>query len=306
MQIIEDVLKTDKTYDNVVLTVGSFDGVHLGHQHILKDVVERAKEISGTPALLTMQPHPREYFAPDNAPNLLTSFDKKLSLLEEAGIEVVYVLPFDADTADIEPEVFIEMVLRDHCHASALIVGYDCRFGRKARGDFAMLQAFAAEMNFDVKEIAPVIVESERVSSTLIRERILQGDLETVELLLGRKYSVAGKVERGRGIGKTIGFPTANVRPYHTAIPAQGVYIAESVIDGKAYPSAVNIGIAPTIRNEDITIEAHLLDFDRDINGSEIEVLFHKRVRPEKKFSGKEALIEQIGRDVEAVRAYFG
>ncbi len=306
MQIIEDVLKTDKNYDNVVLTVGSFDGVHLGHQHILKDVVERAKEISGTPALLTMQPHPREYFAPDNAPNLLTSFDKKLSLLEEAGIEVLYVLPFDADTADIEPEVFIEMVLRDHCHASALIVGYDCRFGRKARGDFAMLQAFAAEMNFDVKEIAPVIVESERVSSTLIRERILQGDLETVELLLGRKYSVAGKVERGRGIGKTIGFPTANVRPYHTAIPAQGVYIAESVIDGDAYPSAVNIGIAPTIRNEDITIEAHLLDFDRDINGSEIEVLFHKRVRPEKKFPGKEALIEQIGRDVEAVRAYFG
>ncbi len=306
MQIIEDVLKTDKNYDNVVLTVGSFDGVHLGHQHILKDVVERAKEISGTAALLTMQPHPREYFAPDNAPNLLTSFDKKLSLLEEAGIEVLYVLPFDADTADIEPEVFIEMVLRDHCHASALIVGYDCRFGRKARGDFAMLQAFAAEMNFDVKEIAPVIVESERVSSTLIRERILQGDLETVELLLGRKYSVAGKVERGRGIGKTIGFPTANVRPYHTAIPAQGVYIAESVIDGDAYPSAVNIGIAPTIRNEDITIEAHLLDFDRDINGSEIEVLFHKRVRPEKKFPGKEALIEQIGRDVEAVRAYFG
>ncbi len=306
MQIIEDVLKTDKNYDNVVLTVGSFDGVHLGHQHILKDVVERAKEISGTAALLTMQPHPREYFAPDNAPNLLTSFDKKLSLLEEAGIEVLYVLPFDADTADIEPEVFIEMVLRDHCHASALIVGYDCRFGRKARGDFAMLQAFAAEMNFDVKEIAPVIVESERVSSTLIRERILQGDLETVELLLGRKYSVAGKVERGRGIGKTIGFPTANVRPYHTAIPAQGVYIAESVIDGDAYPSAVNIGIAPTIRNEDITIEAHLLDFDRDLNGSEIEVLFHKRVRPEKKFPGKEALIEQIGRDVEAVRAYFG
>ncbi|MFP6596256.1 MAG: riboflavin kinase [Candidatus Hydrogenedentota bacterium] len=140
----------------------------------------------------------------------------------------------------------------------------------------------------------------------MIRERILQGDLETVELLLGRKYSVAGKVERGRGIGKTIGFPTANVRPYHTAIPAQGVYIAESVIDGDAYPSAVNIGIAPTIRNEDITIEAHLLDFDRDINGSEIEVLFHKRVRPEKKFPGKEALIEQIGRDVEAVRAYFG
>lgn len=306
MQIVDDVLNSDTVFPNVVLTVGSFDGVHRGHQHILRDVVERTKEIGGTPALLTMQPHPREYFSPDSAPNLLTSFEKKIALLEEAGIEVVFVLPFNEKTADIEPEVFIETVLRDHCHAVSLIVGYDCRFGRRARGDFAMLQAFAPDMGYDVKEIAPVIVESERVSSTLIRERILQGDLDAVEQLLGRKYSVVGKVESGRGIGKTIGFPTANVRPYHTAIPAHGVYIAQSIIDGEAYPSAVNIGIAPTIRNEDITIEAHLLDYDRDISGSEIEILFHKRVRPEKKFSGKEALIEQIGRDVEAVRAYFG
>ncbi len=306
MQIIENVLETEKQFPNVVLTVGSFDGVHVGHQHILSDVVERAKAIGGTPALLTMHPHPREYFAPGNAPNLLTSFEKKLALLEEAGIEVLYVLPFNAETADIEPEAFIENVLRDHCHAVSLIVGHDCRFGQKARGDFEMLQAYASKMGFDVKEIAPVIVEAERVSSTLIRERILQGDLDTVEHLLGRKYSIVGKVKSGRGIGKTIGFPTANVHPYHTAIPAQGVYIAESIVDGKAYPSAVNIGIAPTIRNEDITIEAHLLDYDRDIAGSEIEVLFHKRLRTEKKFSGKEALIEQIGLDVEAVRAYFG
>ena len=305
MQIIDDVLETDKTFPNVVLTVGSFDGIHLGHQHILNDVVERAKAIDGTPALLTMHPHPREYFAPDNAPNLLTSFEKKLALLKDIGIEVVYVLPFNAETSDIEPEAFIETVLRDHCHAVSLIVGHDCRFGQKARGNFEMLQAFAPDMGFDVKEIAPVIVEAERVSSTLIRERILQGDLETVEHLLGRKYSIVGRVEQGRGIGKTIGFPTANVRPYHTAIPAQGVYIAESIIDGKAYPSAVNIGIAPTIRNEDITIEAHVLDYEQNICGSEIEIVFHKRLRPEKKFSGKEALIEQIAVDVEAVRAYF-
>lgn len=305
MQVIENILDFEETFPNVVLTVGSFDGVHLGHQYILNDVVKRAKDINGTPALLTMQPHPREYFAPDNAPNLLTSFDKKIDLLSEAGIEVLYILPFNAETADIEPEIFIENVLRDHCHAVSLIVGHDCHFGQKARGNFEMLQSFAPDMGFDVKEIAPVTVESERVSSTLIRERILQGDLETVEKLLGRKYSVVGKVKPGRGIGKTIGFPTANVHPYHTAIPAQGVYIAESIIDGENYPSAVNIGIAPTIRNEDITIEAHVLDFDRDINGCEIEVLFHKRLRPEKKFSGKEALIEQIRIDVEAVRAYF-
>ena len=305
MKIIDDVLNTNEVFPNVVLTVGSFDGVHRGHQHILDDVVERAKAIHGTPALLTMQPHPREFFAPDNAPNLLTSFEKKLQLLEENGIEVLYILPFNAETADIEPEAFIETVLRDHCHTTSLIVGYDCRFGSKAKGDFTMLQAFAPEMGYDVKEISPVIVGSERVSSTLIRERILQGDLDTVEKLLGRKYSISGKVESGRGIGKTIGFPTANVRPYHTAIPAQGVYIAEAILDEVAHSSAVNIGIAPTIKNDDITIEAHLLDFDQDICGSEIEILFHRRIRPEKKFSGKDALIEQIAVDVAEARSYF-
>ena len=306
MQIIENVLNTKEEFPNVVLTVGSFDGVHKGHQTILRDVVDCAKAINGTPAILTMMPHPREFFAPDNAPNLLTSFDKKRELLEEAGIEVLYILPFNQKTSEMEPEEFIETVLRDHCRVVSLIVGYGCRFGRMARGDIPMLLAFGPDMGFDVKEVEPVIVESERVSSTLIRERILQGDLETVEKLLGRKFSVVGKVEHGRGIGRTIGFPTANVKPYHSAIPAQGVYIAESILNGQAYPSAVNIGIAPTIRNEDITIEAHLLDFDEDISDSEIEIILHKRVRPEKKFFGKEALIEQIALDVKAVRTYFG
>ena len=143
------------------------------------------------------------------------------------------------------------------------------------------------------------------MSSTLIRERILLGDLPSVKTLLGRPYSISGKVTSGRGIGKTIGFPTANIHPYHTAIPAQGVYIAESIVEGKRYPSAVNIGIAPTIRNEDITIETHILDFDENIHGKDIEIQFLKRLRPEKKFPNKEALIEQIKVDVEAVRTFF-
>lgn len=305
MQIIQNVLATEIEFPNVVMTLGSFDGVHRGHQFILNEIIQEAKSIGGTSALLTIDPHPREFFAPDNAPNLLTSLDKKLSLLEATGIEAVYILPFNAETAEMEPERFITEVLRDRCKVSSLIVGYDCRFGRKARGNYTMLQDMAPDMGFSVREISPVIVESERVSSTLIRERILLGDLARVEKLLGRKYSVVGQVKKGRGIGKTIGFPTANVHPYHTAIPAQGVYIAESIIQGKAYPSAVNIGIAPTIRNEDITIEAHVLDYSEDIRGAEIEIQFHKRLRPEKKFSGKEALIEQIGVDVNAVRAYF-
>lgn len=306
MEIIEDVTKSDKNFPNVVLTVGSFDGIHMGHRYILEDVVRKAKALGGTPAMLTMRPHPREYFSPHNAPNLLCDFDKKIELLDDLGIEVVYVLPFNAATAAIPAETFVEDLLRDKCHVKSLVVGHDCRFGKGAKGTFMLLKDMGPEMGFDVEEIAPITVDSERVSSTLIRERILQGDLATVEKLLGRKYSVSGIVESGRGIGSTIGFPTANIHPYHTAIPAQGVYIAEAILDGEAYPAAVNIGIAPTIRNEDITIEAHLLDFDEDIRGKEIEILFHGRVRPERKFPNKEALIEQIARDVQTVRDYFG
>lgn len=305
MQIIENVHTTDKVFPNVVLTVGSFDGVHQGHRRIIQQLVERARELNGTPALLTMRPHPREFFSPDNLPNLLTSYDKKMALLDEAGIEVVFVMPFNAKTAVIDPYTFVEEILHTRCHARSLIVGHDCRFGKEAQGNFTLLESLAPQFGFEVREIAPVLIDGERVSSTLIRERILVGDLPAAETLLGRPYSISGKVAPGRGIGKTIGFPTANIHPYHTAIPAQGVYIAESIVAGKRYPSAVNIGIAPTIRNEDFTIESHILDFSDDIHGAEIEVLFHKRLRQEQKFPDKEALIHQIERDVDEVRSFF-
>ncbi len=305
MDIIEDIRQSDTNYPNVVMTVGSFDGIHLGHRSILDRVVSKAREASGTPAVLTMRPHPREFFAPEHAPNLLTSFGKKCQLIEEAGIEVLYVLPFDKDTAGMEPKVFVERILSGHCHATAIVVGHDCRFGKGAKGDFAYLEKVGPEYGFSVEEVPPLIVEAELVSSTLVRERVIQGDMPSVETLLGRKYSVVGEVQSGRGIGVTLGFPTANIKPDHNAVPAQGVYIAEALVAGQRVPSAVNIGIAPTIRQEDLTIEAHLLDFSDDITGCEIEIVFHRRIRPEKKFSGREELMEQINRDVEAVRAHF-
>ncbi len=306
MDIIEDIRHSDTNYPNVVMTVGSFDGIHLGHRCILDRVVSKAREIGGTSAILTMQPHPREYFAPEHAPNLLTSFKKKQQLIEEAGVGVMYILPFDRDTANMEPQAFVEEILSGHCHAKAVIVGHDCRFGKGAKGDFEFLEKVGAEFGFSVEEVPPLIVESERVSSTLVRERIIQGDLDGAETLLGRKYSVMGEVQSGRGIGATIGFPTANIKPDHSAVPAQGVYIAEAVVDGRCLPAAVNIGIAPTIRQEDLTIEAHLLDFSENITGSEIEIIFHRRIRPEMKFSSRDELVEQIARDVETVRAHFG
>jgi len=305
MDTVQDIRAAATNYANVVLTVGSFDGIHLGHRLILDRVTTIARQSEGTPAVLTMKPHPREFFSPQHAPNLLTSDAKKAALLRDIGIRVLYMLPFDRRTADTEPEEFIGRWLVGHCRAKTIVVGHDCRFGKGARGDIAMLRAMGDTFGYTIEEVPPLIVGAERVSSTLVRERVLQGDLAEVEKLLGRKYSITGVVVRGRGIGVTLGFPTANVKPHHSAVPAQGVYIAEAIVDGKPHAAAVNIGIAPTIRHEDLTIEAHLLDFSGELPGKEIEVMFHRRVRPEKKFRNREELQDQIHRDIASVREYF-
>jgi len=305
MDTVPDIRAGVSKYRDVVLTVGSFDGIHRGHRLIIDRVTAIARERGGTPAVLTMKPHPREFFSPENAPNLLTSDAKKAQLLAEAGVKVLFVLPFDRRTADMEPEQFIEVLLRSHCDARTIVVGHDCRFGKGARGDVTMLRALGGKLGYAVEEVPPLILGAERVSSTLVRERILQGDLAGAQVLLGRAYSLTGVVVRGRGIGITLGFPTANVRPHHSAVPAQGVYIAEALVDGVRHPSAVNIGIAPTIRQEDLTIEAHLLDFSGDLVGKDIEIVFLERLRSEKKFRGREELQEQIARDIESARAHF-
>ncbi|MFP4191800.1 MAG: bifunctional riboflavin kinase/FAD synthetase [Candidatus Hydrogenedentota bacterium] len=305
MRVVEDVRRLDNALPGVVLTVGSFDGVHLGHQRILEQVRHHARQRGVTAAVLTMRPHPREFFSPSHAPNLLTSDAKKLALLEEAGMDAVFFLPFNAETARITREEFVEQILVERCGVEHLVVGHDFRFGYQAGGDYAFLTEAAARYGFEVTEAEPVLLEGERVSSTLIREQILQGDLEKAAQLLGRRYAVLGEVVSGRSIGQTIGYPTANIQPYHSAVPAQGVYAAEAHLNGRTHIAAVNIGIAPTIRHAEAAIEAFLLDFDRNIQGEEIELVFHHRLRPERKFPNREALVQQIGRDVEAIRAYF-
>lgn len=305
MKVIDKVQTECPEFSGVVLTVGSFDGVHLGHRRILDDVFKIAGETEGTPAVLTMYPHPREILAPDHAPNLLTSQEKKLQLFDELGVEIVYVLNFDAAIAALEPEQFVEEIVVGRCKATALVVGHDCAFGKGARGNFELLKALAPKYGYTVEQVPPLIIDAERVSSTLIRERVLLGDLDRVESLLGRKYSIVGEVVKGRGKGAQLGFPTANIEPSHSAVPAHGVYIAQAELNGNTYAAAVNIGIAPTIRHDDVTIEAHLLDFSGDIVGDGIEIVFHERVRPEKKFPSLDALCAQIDSDVERVRKYF-
>jgi riboflavin kinase/FMN adenylyltransferase len=235
----------------------------------------------------------------------LTHGAKKLELFEEAGISAMFVLRFNAEVAALEPEEFVSEIIVDRCHAKAVVAGHDFRFGRNARGNFELLSALAPKHGFAVEQVPPLLMDGERVSSTLIRERLLLGDLVKAEAFLGRPYSLVGKVVPGRHIGSTIGFPTANIQPHHSAIPAQGVYVCEAKLGDTKYPAAVNIGVAPTIRNEDLTIEAFLLDFSGDIEGMEIELVFRQRLRSEIKFPTVHDLVAQIHRDVEATRAYF-
>lgn len=305
MHIIEDVRTTAQQFPRVVLTIGCFDGVHLGHQQILDTLLDEAQASNGTPAVMTLEPHPRQYFFPDNAPNLLTDTAVKQRLLEEYGIQVLYTLPFDHDTAVMSPQQFVASILVKRCNVVKVIVGHDFAFGHNARGDYDYLLMAAQQHGFSIRQIPPLIIGSQRVSSTLIRERVIQGEVENVEQYLGRKFSLTGRVIPGQGIGRILGFPTANLDVGLCAVPAHGVYAAEAVVQGKRYVAAVNIGIAPTIRDAHPLVEAHLLDFSGELNADTMEIVFHKHLRPEKKFSSRDALSAAIAADVQYIRDYF-
>lgn len=305
MKIVTDTRSLSDTFTNTVLTIGSFDGVHLGHRRILDEVIERARQTGGSPAVLTLDPHPRQYFAPEHAPPILTTMEKKAELLDASGVEILFILPFDSAVATQEPVAFVDEILIGKCGAQSLVIGHDFRFGKGAAGDYELLVELAPDRGFTVTQAPALLIDGERVSSTSIRELLLLGDLEGVTKFLGRRYSIVGEVERGRGIGTELGFPTANIKPHHNATPAQGVYMGEAIVGGIRRPAAINIGFAPTIPHDEMTIEAFILDFDENVRGECIELEFLERLRGEVRFASKEALIEQIGKDVARVREHF-
>jgi riboflavin kinase / FMN adenylyltransferase len=305
MIIVRDTRTHTDRFENLVVTIGSFDGVHLGHRRILDEVIARAKQINGQAAVLTLDPHPRQFFSPQHAPPILTTLEKKAELLEAAGVDVLFILRFDGAVASLPPVEFVDEILLKKCGASALVVGHDFRFGHAAAGDFELLNELAQLRGFTVSQAPALLIDGERVSSTSIRELLLLGDLEAVTRFLGRPYSIVGEVEHGRGIGTELGFPTANITPHHNATPAQGVYAGEAIVGDVRKPAAINIGFAPTIPHDEMTIEAFLLDFDADVRGQRIEITFLERLRGELKFESRDALVEQIGLDVERVRAIF-
>lgn len=305
MRIIENVWDWHDTFPKLILTVGSFDGVHLGHRRVLSMVAESARKLGGTSGLMTFRPHPREFFAPASPPNLLTPDAKKFTLIDEAGVDVLLVLPFEARVANMDRREFVTEIIQARCGAVQVVVGHDFRFGREALGDYHYLKRMGPPLGFDVIQAPPLYIEGERVSSTAIRESLLQGDLDKARIFLGRPYSIVGEVIQGRGVGHQLGFPTANIAPYHTAVPAHGVYAAQVKFGNQTLPAAVNIGIGPTVRQEVMLIEAHVLDFSGNLHGRQMEVVFYKRLRPERRFATRRELSAAIDEDVAAVRNWF-
>jgi riboflavin kinase/FMN adenylyltransferase len=295
------------TPGSTVLTIGNFDGVHLGHRALLEKLSRTARAAGLPAAVLTFEPHPREFFDPGNAPARLTTLREKLELLAEYGVDIVTVARFDAAFAALDADAFIERVLIGSQQLRHLIIGDDFRFGKKRVGDFALLERTGAERGFRVEAMDSVVVEGERVASSGVREALAGGDMERAARLLGRPYAIDGRVVHGDKRGRQLGFPTANIRIKHNPLPMSGVFAVEvSDYCGPPRPGVANLGIRPTVNGVRPLLEVHLFDFARDIYGAHLNVRFVHKLREEMKFSGLDALRAQIERDAAEARRCFG
>lgn len=289
------------------VTIGNFDGVHLGHRAMLRRLVEAAGQRGLVPCAVTFEPHPREFFAPDKAPARLSSLREKLQMLGECGIAHVHICPFNQAFSQLPAETFIERTLVAGLQARYLLIGDDFRFGARRSGDFALLQARGAQDGFEVAAMDSVTLDQLRISSTAVREALAAGDLELAGRLLGRPYSISGRVVGGDKLGRDIGFPTANIQLKHNRPPLTGIFVVQ--VRGLAdapLPGVASLGVRPTVKeNGRPVLEVHLLDFDRSIYGRHVCVDFLARLRDEEKYPDLPTLIHQIGRDVENARQYF-
>ena len=290
-----------------VLAIGNFDGLHLGHRALLERLTATARQHGLPSAVMTFEPHPRELFTPEQAPARLTSLREKLALLESCGIDEVYMLHFSRKLASLTADEFVERILVRGLGVRHLIIGDDFRFGKGRVGDFALLQQAGREQRFVVEAMHTVDFGGLRVSSSAVRDALASGDIERAEGLLGRAFVIAGRVMDGKKLGRTIGFPTANIQVRRKRLPLSGVFaVTVSGVAAQPLAGAANIGVRPTVAEGlKPVLEVHLLDFDRDIYGTHVDVNFMHKLRDEAKFDSLDALKAQIARDVADVRTYF-
>jgi len=303
------VYSNPDTYNgaDTVITIGMFDGVHEGHKQLLSHVIDVSNEISASSTVVTFWPHPRLVLSQEEA-NLqfITTLDEKTKLISQIGVQQIILLPFTPNLASLSAEEFISDVLIEKLKMKHLVVGFNHRFGKDRLADYEAYKKLAQKYGFGISKVAAVESDNAEISSTVVRQLLNEGEIEKANRILGYAYSIFGTVAGGQQLGRKIGFPTANVSPneHYKLIPAKGVYACMVKVMGKDYGGMLNIGVRPTVSNQEdkLTIEVHILDFNQQIYSEEILVTFIKKVREEQKFSGLDALIDQIKQDEIQIR----
>jgi riboflavin kinase/FMN adenylyltransferase len=289
----------------VVVTLGNFDGLHLGHRAIVERVCERAEALRGLSAAVTFHPHPLRVVAPDRAPELMLTVEQKLELFEEMGVDAAVVLPFDRSMASMPAEEFVERVLVRGLGVREIYVGPDFRFGKGRSGDVALLRRLGERFGFTAETIGPILADDERISASRIRELLSEGKLRRANTLLGRPFTLIGTVVHGEQRGRELLVPTANLAPENQFLPARGVYFSRTRWEFGETFGLTNIGVRPTFGYEQTTIETYLPGFEGDLYGERIRLELHERHRDERKFPDPQALKAQIEQDIAAFRAWL-
>jgi riboflavin kinase/FMN adenylyltransferase len=308
MQVFRTFEELAKHSQRVCLAIGVFDGVHLGHQRVIGQARDDARAVDGTSVVLTFDPHPLRVLQPDKAPLLLTSTEHKRALIAKLGVEACLLLTFDKPFSLTPPEQFIDAVARQTNQLQEICIGTRFRFGHNRAGDVRLMEALAPQYGFVAKEIKSVMLGEEMISSTAVRQHVLNARLERAAAMLGRPFSILGTVESGDHRGRELGFPTANLNPHNEVLPPDGVYTVRVVVGEEQFGGVVNIGMRPTFAGvlPRRVLEVHILDFARELYGQDVEVLFLSKLRDEQKFASAEALKTQIAADICEARKVLG
>jgi riboflavin kinase/FMN adenylyltransferase len=305
MIVFEGLGTVTKPFTSSTVAIGAFDGIHAGHQAIIRSAVSDAQKHNRTTVVFTFDRHPAEILRPERAPEYLTTPAQRTQLIKDLGADVLVIARFDLALAHLSPTLFVRTILKDLLGAESIVVGSDFRFGQDRAGDVQFLQGVSAELGFAVTALDPVVIGDRPASSTRIRELLQEGDISAAEQALAHPYLLAGQVVKGRQLGRELGFPTANLqRSWRQVVPKDGIYAVRVLLaDGREIDGACSIGTRPTIEADgERTIETYLLDFDEDIYGAEMEIRFVKYLRPEVKFDSLDALKSQMAADVEQAR----
>lgn len=306
MELIRGIYNLRPRHSNCVATIGNFDGVHLGHQHVLEQLANKAKQFGCPSAVITFEPQPLEYFAPESAPARLMRLRDKVQILKRDAVDRILCLRFNKALASMPYQDFIEQVLVKGLGVRYLVVGDDFRFGKNREGTFNHLVEAGKEHNFEVVNMPTFNVEGERVSSTRIRNALVAGEFDDVQRMLGHHYKMCGRVAHGEKLGRELGFPTANIHIHRKVTPLHGIYVVTvSGLNDKPVEGVASIGTRPAVNGKKVILEVFLFDFNQMIYGKQLEVSFLKKLRDELPFDSLDALKEQIAIDVEQAQAFF-